>query len=162
MTGTNPFATERDGDRLTGSDTLIDEGFGRDLNTRDGVIEVAEEFATVDVERRETGVVRVHLKTDETDELLPVSLRHEGVTVTRHPVEQELTEVPQTRTEGDVTIIPVYEERAVVVTKLFLVEEIHIRREIREEQIDAPVTLRRQRAVVERLDENGVARDDIA
>ena len=57
-----------------------------------------------------------------------------------------------TTEEGDVTIIPVVEERAVLVTRLFVVEEIHIRRTRVTETVEVPVTLRRQRAVVEQLE----------
>jgi stress response protein YsnF len=56
------------------------------------------------------------------------------------------------RTEGDVTILPVVEEVLVVETRLLLKEEIHVRRTATRETVEIPVTLRRQRAVVERVD----------
>lgn len=116
------------------------------------VVTIAEEQAHISVERRETGGVRVRVVTEESPELHPVTLNAEQVAITRHPVECEIDAFPGVREEGDVTILPVVEERAVVVTKLFLVEEIHIRRTRSTETVEVPVTLRRQRAVVEQLD----------
>jgi stress response protein YsnF len=56
------------------------------------------------------------------------------------------------RTEGETTIIPVVEEVLVVEKRLVLKEEIHIRRLISKDDVEVPVTVRRQRAVVERDD----------
>lgn len=117
----------------------------------DDVLTVAEEQARILVERRETGGVRVRVVTEDASEMHPVTLESERVEVTRHPVGAEVEAFPDVREEGDVTIIPVVEERAVVVTRLFLVEEIHIRRTRSTESVEVPVTLRRQRAVVEQL-----------
>ena len=127
--------------RLTGEDS-----------SREDVLTIAQEQAHVSVERRETGGVRVRVVTDEGPVLYPVALEAETVEVTRHPVEREVEAVPGPREEGDVTIIPVVEERAVLVTRLFVVEEIHIRRTRSTETVEVPVTLRRQRAVVEQLE----------
>jgi hypothetical protein len=55
------------------------------------------------------------------------------------------------RIEGDVTVVPVYEERLVVEKRLFLLEEVHLRRVERAREVEVPVELRRQEAVVERL-----------
>lgn len=118
----------------------------------DDVLTVAEEQARIAVERHETGGVRVRVVTEEAPEAFPVALEAEQVEVTRHPVGREVEAFPGIREEGDLTIIPVVEERAVVVTRLFLVEEIHIRRTRSTETVEVPVTLRRQRAVVEPLD----------
>jgi stress response protein YsnF len=68
------------------------------------------------------------------------------------PIDKVVDAVPTVRTEGDVTIVPVLEEVLVVETKLVLKEEIHIRHRVETENVEVPVVLRRQRAVVERLD----------
>jgi stress response protein YsnF len=62
---------------------------------------------------------------------------------------------PPVRTEGDVTIVPVLEEVLVVEKRLVLKEELRIRRSRRQETEEIPVRLRKQRAVVERSDEEG-------
>ena len=59
--------------------------------------------------------------------------------------------VPQVRIEGDVTIVPILEERLVVEKQLVLVEEIRItrRKTFRPERVEAD--LRKQTASVERI-----------
>ena len=52
------------------------------------------------------------------------------------------------------TIVPVLEEMLVVEKRLLLKEEIHLRRKVETETFEAPVTLRKQRVEVERVDEN--------
>jgi stress response protein YsnF len=65
-------------------------------------------------------------------------------------VGKEVQSAPQVRTEGDTTIISIVEEMLVVEKRLFVKEEIHIRRKSSKESIEVPVTLRKQRVVVER------------
>jgi stress response protein YsnF len=66
------------------------------------------------------------------------------------PVEQEITETPPIRTEGEVTIVPIVEERLVVEKRLFLVEELHLTRETVLEHVEIPEVLRRTRVDIER------------
>jgi stress response protein YsnF len=47
-------------------------------------------------------------------------------------------------------IVPVLEEILVVRRQLVLKEELHIRRRVETEAVQVPVTLRKQRAIVER------------
>ncbi|WP_112872750.1 DUF2382 domain-containing protein [Paracoccus endophyticus] len=117
------------------------------------VIDVLAETAEVRIVRRETGGVRVQLVTETEETSLPATTRLETVEVTRHPVNRVVETAPETRTEGDVTIIPVVEEQAVLTTRLVVTEEIHIRRVVQTSDDAVPVTLRRQRAVISRLDE---------
>jgi stress response protein YsnF len=58
------------------------------------------------------------------------------------------------RTEGDVTIVSIIEERLVVEKRLFVVEELHLRRTSVVEQVELPTTLRRMSVSVEREDLN--------
>jgi stress response protein YsnF len=74
------------------------------------------------------------------------------VDVTRVPIGREVTEAPAVRTEGDVTIVPVFEERLVVEKRLFLVEELHVRRTVSVDPVELPTTLRRTRVEVERTE----------
>lgn len=130
----------------------LNDPSNRDLRQ---TLELAEEFATVEVVREETGLIRVRTVTDSFDDVVPATVRAEIVEVTRHAVDREVDAAPEPRTEGDVTIIPVVEERAVVVTRLFVTEEIHVRRVVTQEPTELPVNLRRQRVVVERVDAEG-------
>lgn len=97
-----------------------------------------------------TGRVRVSTVTETVMETAQANLRGIAVEVTRVPVDRVVSTAPDIRVEGDVTIVPVVEERLVVATELVLTEEIHIRRQPTQRQVDVPVTLRRQRAVVDR------------
>jgi stress response protein YsnF len=58
--------------------------------------------------------------------------------------------MPEVRTEGDVTIVPVVEEEPVVTTRQVLREEIRITRRRGQRSVDVPLQLLRQRAVVTR------------
>lgn len=73
------------------------------------------------------------------------------VDVERVPVDIVVDAPPEMRREGDVTIIPVVEERLVVEKRLVLVEEIHIRQRtvFQKERVEAE--LRKQRVTVERI-----------
>jgi stress response protein YsnF len=74
------------------------------------------------------------------------------VEVTRVPIARIVETAPEIRTEGDLTIVPVLEEVLVVEKRLMLKEELHIRRRAATETVEVPVTLRKQRAIVERID----------
>jgi stress response protein YsnF len=67
------------------------------------------------------------------------------------PIDRVVDVAPAVRTENDVTIVPVVEEVLVVEKRLVLKEELHIRRKAETKPVEVPVTLRKQRAVVERL-----------
>ena len=109
------------------------------------------------VERREmeTGRVRIRTVTDERTEIASDRLLHSDVEVDRVPVNRPVDELPTIREEGDTMIVPVVEER--LVKRLFLVEEVHIRRRVTAEQFEHPVKLRSQRVVVDRQESGGEA-----
>lgn len=114
------------------------------------ILPVAEERLVTAKRRVVTGQVRVRLLTETEDAPVTADLSGERVEVTHVPVNREVAEPPATRTEGDVTIIPVLEEVLSVERRLFLREEIHLRRVPTTETVETTVPLRRQRAVVER------------
>ncbi|MCC2978010.1 YsnF/AvaK domain-containing protein [Sphingomonas sp. PL-96] len=113
-------------------------------------IPIVQEEAHVSKRVVATEKVRVSTTAEEQEVLVRETLRREQVDVTRVPIGREVTEVPATRTEGDVTIVPVFEERLVVEKRLFLVEELHVRRTVIVDPVELPTTLRRTRVEVER------------
>jgi uncharacterized protein (TIGR02271 family) len=119
------------------------------------VIPLVEE--TVRVDKRETvsGKVRVRTEIDSVEQVVKEALTEESVEVTRVPINQRIEQVPDVRTENGVMIVPVLEERLVIEKQLFLKEELHIRRDVKTETVEVPITLRSERAVVERFDANG-------
>jgi uncharacterized protein (TIGR02271 family) len=123
------------------------------------VLSLAEE--ELEVVKREvvTGGVRVRTVTDTSEELVRQELRGERVEVERVPVDTLIelgAQPPQVRMEGTVTIIPVLEEVLIVEKRLLLKEELRITRHATTEFTETPVTVRKQRAVVERLNSDGV------
>jgi stress response protein YsnF len=106
------------------------------------------------VEKRSvvTGRVRIKTVVDSFEQIVKESLKTERVEATRVEIGKEIDSIPSVRTEGDITVIPVVEEVLIVEKRLFLKEEIHVRRVISNDPVEAPVTLGKQRAVVERDD----------
>jgi stress response protein YsnF len=127
---------------------VVEEAYRSDTRTEaEEVLPLVEETATVHKRAVVTGKVRT--VTDTVEELARANLQS-AVEVTRVPVDQVVDTAPEIRTEGDVTIVPVLEEVLVVTKQLVLKEELHIRRRVGAETVEVPVTLRKQRAVVER------------
>ena len=119
------------------------------------VVPLLDEEVRIQKRQVATGRVRIRTIVDSVDEMAAASLSEEQVKVTRVPIGRVVTEAPAVRTENGVTIVPVLEEVLVVEKQLVLREELHIRRDVTAERVEMPVTLRRQRAVVERLDASG-------
>jgi stress response protein YsnF len=112
-------------------------------------IPLVEEDLTVGKKELVTGRVRVKTSTETVEQVAQVDLDEEHVEVFHVPVGIEVDTPPQVRVEGEVTIIPVLEEILVVEKRLFLREEVHIRRSVRSERVSIPVQLRKQTATVE-------------
>lgn len=125
---------------------------GKIDETTEHVLPLVEERAVVS-RRVEPGErVRVRVVTDTVDETASADVAREEVSVERRPCERPVDHVPEPRTEGDLTIVPVVEERITVQRQLFVTEELLIRRQRTTEKVDVPVRLRRQRVEVERGD----------
>jgi len=93
--------------------------------------------------------VRIRTATKETQQVVSDALCREQVDVRRVPVNREIDAVPDLREEGDVIVIPVVEERAVVIKRLVLVEELHVQRKVVQEVVEVPVSLRSTEVFVE-------------
>ena len=131
----------------------------RELGETIESIPIVEEELRLDKREVVTGRVRVRTVVEVVEEMAQASLDEETVEVTRVPIDRVVDEAPAIRTENDVTIVPVLEEVLVVEKRLVLKEELHIRRQTRSEDVQIPVQLRKQRAVVERLPGNGEGSD---
>ena len=119
------------------------------------VIPIVEEEARIAKRQVVSGRVIVRTTVDTEERILKEMLSLETVEVERIPINRVVDTVPQIRTDGDVTIVPVFEERLVVEKQLVLVEEVRIRRTASVENVEVPITLRKERANVERLDGSG-------
>lgn len=113
-------------------------------------IPLMQERATVSKVELPTGKVTIRTISEAHDQVVQETLQSELVRVDRVAVGEEVASAPEVRTVDGVLIVPIVEERLVVEKRLVLVEELHIRRQVQHETIEVPVTLRQQRAVVER------------
>ncbi len=120
---------------------------------RDTTLPVTEEQLDVRREVVDTGhAVRLRKQVDEVTALVDEALTAETVDVQRVPVGRVVDEPPPVRVEGDVTVVPVVQERLVTRKEFVLVEEIHLRRRREVVRAQAQVPLRRERVLIERLD----------
>ena len=115
-------------------------------------LELVEEQLEVGKREVERGRVIVRTRVDTREEIAEIDLRQEEVSVERVPVGRPVEAAPPVREEDGVLIVPVLEERLVVTTQLVLKEEIRITKRSRTEHVREPVTLRSERAEVERLE----------
>lgn len=123
------------------------------------ILPIAEEEILVEKRPVLDGRVVVSTQTEVVNERFDVELSGNEVSVERLPIGTVVDVAPDVRVEGDVTIVPVLEERLVLEKRLVLVEEIRItnRKTIRSERVDAE--LRKQSAVVERIDSDELSEE---
>jgi uncharacterized protein (TIGR02271 family) len=114
-------------------------------------IPLLEEQATVTKQDVTTGRVRVSTHVENIDEVAHADLLSDNVEITRTVIGKRVVgPVPQVRTEGDLTIVPIFEEVMVVEKQLLLKEELHIRKRREMDSVEVPVTLKRQWADIDR------------
>jgi stress response protein YsnF len=114
--------------------------------------EVIQERIQVKKETRETGQVVIHVTPGVKTEQVRVPLARETVEVKRVEMNQLVDAPSGVRHEGDVTIVPVYEEVLVVTKQLVLREEIQIRRVRAVEEHVENVELRTEEAHILRAE----------
>ena len=119
------------------------------------IIPLAEEVITTTKREIETGRVRVRTVVDERQEMVREALTRTEVEIERVRIDVEVSAIPLPRTEGETQIIPVVEEVLYVRKALVVTEEIRLHRKTSTEKVEQPVTVRSQRAVVEREDPDG-------
>ena len=128
------------------------------MNSANTMLPIVEEELQVGKRRFETERVRVRTVTDSVEELVRQELTGERLEIERVPIDLLIepgADLPRIRTEGDVTIFPVVEEVVVVEIRLRLKEEVRISKRATKELAETPITVRKQRAVIERLNSEG-------
>lgn len=121
-------------------------------DTGDCRIPVIEERATIEKHVIPTGRVRITSRVDQRLEVLRDELIAQTVAVERVAIDREVDSPPAIRSEGNVLIIPVVEERLVVQKRWVVTEELHIRRQQHVEPVEIPVELRSTHVAVERTE----------
>lgn len=114
------------------------------------VIPIIEERAVIGKEIVETGKVRISKRVSEHEKIIDEPLLHEEVSVERVAVNQFVDTPPEIRQDGDTMIIPVVEEQLVLKKRLFLVEEIHVRKQVVESHEPQRITLLKEEVEVNR------------
>jgi uncharacterized protein (TIGR02271 family) len=117
----------------------------------EATIPLVEEHLTLDKRSVETGRVRIRTVVNERLTRVADDLERDDVTIERVAVNREVSEVPQTREEDGVLIVPLVEEVVVVEKRLLLREELHIRRNRKRERVEEAVRLKSMSADVQRV-----------
>jgi len=128
------------------------------MNAANTVLPIVEEELQVGKRRIERERIQVRTLTDLAEELVRQELTGEHLEVERVPIDLLIepgSDLPRIRTEGSVTIFPVLEEVVVVEKRLRLKEEVRITKRITTEITETPIMVRKQRAVIERLNSEG-------
>ena len=113
-------------------------------------VALTEEVLHLEKTPVDTDHVRVRTKVEERSVVAEGVVERGSIDMTRVPVEIEVAEAPPPREEGDTLVVSIVEERLVVVKKLFVIEEVRLRRTATEHAVRIPTTLRSMRAEIVR------------
>lgn len=117
------------------------------------ILPVVEERAVIRKRQKLTGGVRVRTIVHEDEQVIDQPICAEQVEVKRVALADRWVEAPvPVRQEGDTTIVTLHEEVVVVETRLRATEEVHLIRRQTTSSAREHVTLRREEAIIERLD----------
>jgi uncharacterized protein (TIGR02271 family) len=113
-------------------------------------IPVIEEQAHFEKKVVETGKVHISKVVYEDVDNYAIPTAEEQISVERIPKNVIVDVAPSVRYEGDVMIIPVLKEVAVVEKKIMLVEELRVTKTKTEKTENREITLKREEVKVER------------
>jgi len=116
-------------------------------------VPVFEEELVVGTQREEMG--RVHLRKDVVTEQqsIPMTLRHEEVTVERVAVTGQTSEADLTNAFQDQTFeVKVMGEEAIVGKQAHVVEEVRLHKDVTQQQEQITDTVRKERVIVDGVD----------
>ena len=116
------------------------------------IIPVVEEQVVVRKRQRLTSGVRVSTIVHEDEQVIDEPMLTEQVEVERIPLGHWVEAPVPVRQEGDTTIVTLHEEVVVVETRLRATEEVRLIRRQATSSTPKHVTLRREEAIIERLE----------
>ena len=120
---------------------------------------ITEEVLSIEKRVVDTGRgVRVQKTVQTLPVVIDETLASEEISVQHVLIDRTLEKdelMPGTRYEGDILIVPVFEEIVVVERRIRLKEELHITRIRREEPFVETVMLKSEQVSIERFDESG-------
>lgn len=124
------------------------------------VIPVLQEELQVHKRSVETGRgIRVHKTVQEREEAVDMELMRDELDVERVPIGSfvDAANLPTARQEGDILIVPVFEEVLVVEKRMRLVEEVRISKRQHAHPANQNVVLRSEQVSIEHFDEQSGA-----
>jgi uncharacterized protein (TIGR02271 family) len=116
------------------------------------IVPIASERLEVSKEQAQTAQVVVQITPHVRHGRLEVPVQRETVDVERVAINREVDATFPVRQEGDVTVVPVFEEVVVVTKKLMLKEELRITRRRQIEKSVQEVAVRQEEARVVRAE----------
>jgi len=128
------------------------------IDGEEQTLELREEQLVAHKDLRELGEIQVRTEIDQLPGRLEVDAYREEVVIEHEPVGQIVSEREQPSEDGDVLVVPIYEEQLVVVKRLVLRERMRIRRVGTTERRLFQDTVYRERLVVEDSQGTGLVR----
>ena len=130
-----------------------------DLPPDGRTIPLRQEELVAHKEMRHMGDVEVRTEVEEVPGRIEVQAQREEVEVQHVPVGRVVAQREAPYHDGDVLVVPVYEEQLVVSKRLILREELRVTRVPSTETQVFEDTLRRERLVVEDIGHTGALRE---
>jgi uncharacterized protein (TIGR02271 family) len=125
-------------------------------------LELREEELHVRREMREVGQATIRTRVEEVPARLEVEAATEEVEVEHVPIGTAVSQRRAPYQDGDVLVIPVYEEQLVVTKRLVLREELRVRRTRGLQRQLFEDTLRRERLEIDDPDHTGLVHEQYA
>lgn len=127
----------------------------KELSSPKNTVSLAEERVELGTKKVVDRRVRITRSTRADEKLIEAELTHEDALIKRISINEAVSpgNIPQVRQEGEVTIIPVIEERVEIVKYYVLTEEIHVIKKIRKETHQENIILRSQEINISTEDE---------
>jgi stress response protein YsnF len=125
-------------------------------NEEDKTISAIEETARFNKRMETVADIIIRKSIEEHPQHLTTTLQQEAYEVERVAMDEPVSEAPKTivRENGDL-LISVVEERIVVEKRLFLIEQIHIRKSTKTKEVEKEVILKKEVIDVERKENGG-------
>jgi uncharacterized protein (TIGR02271 family) len=156
----DPMGDVPGGERPVAADTRpIDPPDGGTWEDDARRLELHEEQLVAHQDLRHLGDVVVRTEVEEIPGRLEVDAYREEVEVDHVPVGRVVRERVAPWEDGEVLVVPVYEEQLVAVKRLVLKEELRIRRVASTERQVFQDVLRRERLVIEDLQNTGLVHE---
>src|SRR5947209_294144 len=122
-------------------------------------LELREEELIVQRQMRDVGEAHIRTRVEEVPARLEVEANAEEVEVEHVPVGEVVSQRSEPYQDGDVLIVPVYEEQLVVTKRLLLREHLRIRRVRTTQRQLFEDTLRRERVDVDDPSQTGMVHE---